>query len=110
MASAERMQAAGLERAHGEHAAGFDVVPLANAATAVTLGAYLICALVAVIAPDLLLWFFQPWFHGVSLEPLRPTGPWFRPGEFVLGLFTFGGSVWVGTAAIAWLYNRWSIR
>jgi hypothetical protein len=85
-----------------------DVTALANAVTAIALAAYIICATVAIVAPDLLIWFFQPWFHGLSLDPLRPTGAWFRPGEAIVGLITFGGSVWVGTAAAAWLYNAWS--
>ena len=84
-----------------------EVTPLASAVTAVAVVAYMLCAIVAAVAPDLLLWFFQPWLHGLTLEPLRPTGAWFRPGEFLVGLVTFGASVWVATAAAAWLYNRW---
>lgn len=87
-----------------------DVRTLANAVTAVALTAYLICAALALVAPDLLIWFFQPWFHGLTLDPLRPAGAWFRPGEAIVGLITFGASVWLGTAAAAWLYNAWSRR
>jgi hypothetical protein len=76
--------------------------------TAIALAAYIICATVAIVAPDLLIWFFQPWFHGLSLDPLRPAGAWFRPGEAIVGLITFGGSAWIGTAAAAWLYNAWA--
>jgi hypothetical protein len=85
-----------------------DVTALANAVTAIALAAYIICATVAIVAPDLLIWFFQPWFHGLSLDPLRPAGAWFRPGEAIVGLITFGGSAWIGTAAAAWLYNAWA--
>jgi len=81
---------------------------LANAATTVAVVAYLICAVLAIVAPDLWVGLIQSWTHGLSLAPLRPTGPWFRPGEFIVGLITFGGSVWLATAAIAALYNRWS--
>lgn len=95
---------------HPGIAAQLEAVPLANAATVVALAAYLVCAAIALVAPDILVWFFQPWLHGLSLEPLRPTGAWFRPGEFLVGLLTLGGSVWVVTAAVAWLYNRWSHR
>jgi hypothetical protein len=91
-------------------AARLDVTALANAVTAVALAAYIICTAVALVAPDLLIWFFQPWFHGLSLDPLRPAGAWFRPVEAIVGLITFGLSVWVGTAATAWLYNAWSHR
>jgi hypothetical protein len=90
--------------------ARLNVTALANAVTAVALAAYVICATVALVAPDLLIWFLQPWFHGLSLDPLRPAGAWFRPTEAVIGLITFGASVWVGTAAAAWLYNAWSGR
>lgn len=85
-------------------------VPLANAATVVALVGYLICAALSIVAPDVLVWFFQPWLHGLSLAPLRPAGAWFRPGEFVVGLVTFAGTVWLVTAAIAGLYNAWGHR
>ncbi len=86
------------------------VVPLANATSAVALVGYLICAALSIAAPDVLVWFFQPWLHGLSLAPLRPAGAWFRPGEFVVGLVTFAGTVWLATAAIAGLYNAWVRR
>ncbi len=85
-------------------------VPLANATAVVALAAYLACAALSVVAPSVLVWFFQPWLHGLSLEPLRPAGTWFRPGEFVVGLITFPGTVWLATAAIAALYNAWAHR
>lgn len=84
------------------------VVPLANAAAVVALVGYLICAAVSIVAPDVLVWFFQTWLHGLSLAPLRPAGAWFRPDEFVVGLITFAGTVWLATAAIAELYNAWA--
>ncbi len=87
------------------NAAGLATVPLANAATVVGVIAYLICAAVAIVAPDALLGFFQPWFHGLTLDPLRPAGPWFQPGQALLGLVTFGVSVWLWVAATAALYN-----
>ena len=84
------------------------VTPLANAATAVALTGYLVCAAISVVAPDVLMWFFGSLVHGLSLEPLRPAGAWFRADTFVVGLITFGGTVWLALAATAWLYNRWS--
>ncbi len=84
------------------------VTALANAATVVAVAAYVICGVLSAVAPDARIWLFQPWLHGLSLVPLRPDGPWFQPGEFALGLVTFGGSVWLVTAAIAGLYNRLS--
>ncbi|MBI4498063.1 MAG: hypothetical protein HY689_09215 [Chloroflexi bacterium] len=91
-------------------AAGLQVVPLANAVTAVALVFYVACAALAIVAPEALIGLFQPWLHGLTLEPLRPTGPWFRPGEFAIGLLTFSATFWLGTAAVAWLYNAWSRR
>lgn len=49
-------------------------MPLANAAAAVALVGYLICAALCIVAPDVLDWFFQPWLHGLTLAPLRPAG------------------------------------
>ena len=95
-------------RVESEHGAALAVTPLANAATAVALIGYLVCAAISVVAPDVLVWFFGSWLHGLSLEPLRPAGAWFRADTFVVGLITFGGTVWLAAAATAWLYNRWS--
>lgn len=108
MRSVGQAQMAGAVRTEEAHLARLAVVPLANAATVVALAAYLLCAAVAAVAPDLLIAFFQPWLHGLTLEPLRPTGAWFQPGAFVFGLITFGASVWVSIAAVAWLYNAWA--
>ena len=85
-----------------------NVVPLANAAAFVALAAYLICAALSFVAPDLLMWVFQSWAHSLALEPLRTTGPSFRPLELVVGLVTFGGLVWLAAAAVARLYNAWT--
>lgn len=85
-----------------------EVVPLANAAAVIALAAYLICAALSFVAPDLLMWVFQSWAHSLALEPLRTTGPTFRPIELVVGLVTFGGMVWLGAAAVARLYNTWT--
>ena len=84
------------------------VVPLANAAAVVALSAYLICAALSYFAPDVLMWVFQSWAHSLALEPLRTTGPTFRPIELVVGLVTFGGMVWLAVAAVARLYNAWT--
>ena len=85
-----------------------EVVPLANAAAVVALAAYLICAALSYLAPDLLMWVFQSWAHSLALESLRTTGPTFRPAELVVGLVTFGGTVWLATAAVVRLYNAWT--
>jgi hypothetical protein len=85
-----------------------EVMPLANAAATVALVGYVLCAVVALVAYEVYIGFFQPWFHGMTLAPIRPTGDWFNLGTFVTGLITFGATVWLATAATAWLYNAWS--
>lgn len=94
-------------RVESEHGAALAVAPLANAASAVALIGYLICAALSIVAPDVLMWFFGSWIHGLSLELVRPAGAWFRADTFVVGLITFGGPVWLAVAGTAWLYNRW---
>jgi hypothetical protein len=84
-----------------------EVLPLANAAATVALAAYVLCAVVALVAYEAYLGFFQLWVHGMTLEPMRPMGGWFNFGTFVSGLITFGATVWLATAATAWLYNAW---
>lgn len=91
-----------------EIARRLEAVPLANAATTVALAGYVICAVLTLFAPDAVPWLFQSWSHGLSLDPLRTVGPTFRPIEFVAGLVTFGGTVWLATAAVARLYNAWT--
>lgn len=86
------------------------VVPLANAMTVVALAAYLICAAVALVSTDILIAFFQPWVHGLSLQALRPATPTFQPDAFVVGLITFGASAWIATTATVSLYNTWARR
>ncbi len=86
---------------------GVAVVPLANAATVVGESLYVLCRLVSVVAPDLLVWLFQPWFHGLTLDTFRPE---FRPDEFALGFVTFGVFVWLVVFATGLLYNTWPGR
>lgn len=102
------MAAIGIKRATG--LGRLDVTALANAATTVGAVAYLICAALALVAPDLLLGLFQSWAHGISVAVLRPANPGFGAGAFTIGLATFSGAVWLATATTAWLYNRWSDR
>ena len=84
--------------------------PLARAATTVAVAAYLICAALAILAPEALMWVFQSWFHGLGVARLRPAGASLQAPQLVVGLITFGGAVWLTTAAIAALYNGWTRR
>jgi hypothetical protein len=90
------------------HSGGIHVVALANAVAAVAALANVVCAALAVIAPQALVAYFQTWFHAIRLEPIEPATAWFQPGEFVLGMFFLGGTAWVLTALTAWLYNTWT--
>src|SRR4051794_13220291 len=98
------MVSIGIERAPG--IGRLDVMALANAAAAIGVVAYLICAALALVAPDLLMGLFQSWAHGISVAALRPPTTGFGAGSFAIGLVTFGGAVWLATAATAWLYDR----
>jgi hypothetical protein len=100
------MASIGIERATG--LGRVDVTALANAVATVGAVAYLICATLSLVAPDLLLGIFQTWAHGISVEALRPTSIGFSAGAFAIGLVTFSAAVWLATAATAWLYNRWA--
>lgn len=87
---------------------GARAVPLANAATAVAVALYTICRIASVMALGLLVWFFQPWFHGIALQPSLAAIATFQPAEFVIGFVTFGGTVWLSAFAFARLYSVWS--
>src|SRR5215212_11777904 len=83
-----------------------EVITLANAATLVGIAAYVLCSVVAALAPGLYLAFFQSWFHGISLTQLLVGAAPLSFGTFVTGLVTFAASVWIVIAATAALYNR----
>lgn len=98
----------GVQGHHARYESAVSIMPLANAVTAVATALYLICAAVAALAPDLFMAFLRPWFHAMSLEPLRAEA-WFSGPEFILGVITFGLTIWIFTAATASLYN-WLAR
>lgn len=93
----------------GRHRSGhLDAIALANAVTLVGLIGYGMCAVAASVSADLLVGFFGLWFHGISPDLLRSPGPVRDLAGVMLGMLTFGGSVWVATALTAWLYNHWT--
>ena len=75
-------------------------------ATVVGVG-YILCRLVAAVAPGFLFNVGQSWFHTVNLEPLRTTGS-MSTGMFSLGLVTSVVASWVAAFAAAELYRRWA--
>lgn len=81
-----------------------NTIAFAHSVALVAAAAYVICAVVSVVAPDLYLWFFQSWLHGLSLEPLRPSGSMFNLGSSLIGLLTLTATAWFGAFAVARLY------
>lgn len=79
----------------------------AHAATAVSLGVYVVCRLASLVAPDFLFSIAKSWFHTLSVDSLKGSAP------MDLGTFLFGGIslavlVWVTTYVTIVLYNRWA--
>lgn len=82
-------------------------VVLANALATVVGAGYILCRLVAAIAPEFLFSVGQSWLHTVNLAPLRTASP-APAGMFVLGLVTSVVVSWVAAYATAELYRRWA--
>jgi hypothetical protein len=81
-------------------------IVLANALATVVGAGYILCRLIAAIAPEFLFNVGQSWLHTVNLAPLRTTSP-MPAGMFVLGLVTSVIVSWVTTYATAALYKLW---
>ena len=82
-------------------------IVLANVLATVVGAGYILCRLVAAIAPEFLFNVGQSWFHTVNLAPLRATGP-MSTQMFVLGLVTSVVVSWIVTYVTAELYERWA--
>ncbi len=80
---------------------------LAHAVATVVGVGYILCRLIAAVAPGFLFNVGQSWFHTVNLEPLRTTGS-MSTGMFFLGLVTLVVVSWVAAFATAELYRRWA--
>lgn len=79
----------------------------ANAVTTVTVVFYVVCAALAILAPDLIFSISQSWMHSINLESVKATtNPSF--GLLIWGLVTLTVLTWVTTYAAIWLYNRWA--
>lgn len=79
----------------------------ANAITSVFFVAYIACAVIAFIAPDLYFGILSNMFHSFNLEAVKATTP-MSLGGLVLGVVTFSVYVWVFTVASASLYNKFA--
>lgn len=79
----------------------------ANSATIVTVAVYLICALLAYIAPNFLFGITKPWFHLINLEVLRADRI-ASPASILFGLISIAAVTWVTTYVVIELYNRFA--
>ena len=79
-----------------------------SVATVVGIG-YVICRLIAGVAPDLLFTISQSWFHTINLDSDQAmTSMTF--GMFLIGLISSVVVGWAAAYATAELYNRWEKR
>lgn len=79
----------------------------ANAVTVVSLGVYVVCRVLSLIAPDLLFSVGTSWFHTFSLGSVKTVAP-MDLGTFIFGAVSLAVLVWVTTYATIALYNRWA--
>lgn len=81
-------------------------IPFANSLTAVSAILYVVCRVVAGVAPGFLTGLFQSWVHTIDVSSLvsRPSGS----GEFVFGLVSLAVVTWIFGYSWAWLYNKLS--
>lgn len=82
-------------------------VPFANAITTVATAAFVVCGIVAFIAPDLFWGIVSSVFHAINLEAVKATTQ-MSFGTFVLGIVLFGVYIWVITYSAVSLYNKWA--
>lgn len=81
--------------------------PFANAVAIVVGVAYVLCRIVAALAPQFLFRIAQSWFHAINLDSSLATGS-MSLGMFLLGLISSVALSWVAAYAVAELYNRWA--
>lgn len=79
----------------------------ANATASVAVGFFIVCRVVAWLAPDFLFQIGQSWVHTVELESTQVTGS-FAFGPLLLGLVSAAVVTWVVTYVTVVLYNKWS--
>ena len=80
--------------------------PFANALAAASVVYYLLCAVLAMIAPQFLLGMFQSWFHGINVTQLATTQRSF--GSFLFGLISLAVVAWIFGYVWGWMYNKLS--
>ncbi|MBI3979655.1 MAG: hypothetical protein HY331_15855 [Chloroflexi bacterium] len=81
------------------------VFPFATALAGVSAAFYVLCAVLALLAPSFFLALFQTWVHGLNLSLLAAGVPLVTPAGFVVGLVTFTLIAWLFGAVWGALYN-----
>lgn len=79
----------------------------ANAATAVSLGVYIVCRVISLVAPDFLFSVARSWFHTFSVDSVKGVAP-MDMGTFLFGGVSMAILVWVTMYVTISLYNRWA--
>lgn len=77
---------------------------LAHASAILVGGFYLVCRLLAGLAPDLLRAIGQSWFHTYDLSAI-PAGD-LGFGLSIFGFLTAVGLSWISGYLLAWVYNQ----
>lgn len=80
---------------------------LANAVTTVWMVAYILCALIVVLFPDLSFSITQTWFHFINVGSVHAIATSISIGSIIIGVLTLGATVWILTYCSAALYNKW---
>lgn len=81
--------------------------PFATAIATVVGVAYVLCRIVAALAPQFLFRVAQSWFHTVNLDSSLARGS-MSFSMFLFGLISSVVLSWVAAYAVAELYNRWA--
>ncbi len=82
-------------------------IAFANALTAVSVIAYLVCAALVYTVPDFVFSITQSWFHGWNLEAVKAASP--APlTSVVFGAISFGVFIWVLSYFFGRLYLYWT--
>lgn len=82
-------------------------VAFANAFTLVSVGLYVICRVLSLIAPDFLFNVGKAWFHTFSMNSLKVVTP-LDLGTFLFGGVSLGLLTWVIAYSGVTLYNKWA--
>lgn len=81
-------------------------IPLANALTAITITAYLICWVIFRVSADAYNFLINAFSLGADVASFfQPTH---SISSLLIALVVTGVATWISGYSFAWLYNRWS--